>query len=427
MEEKKELQYSLIAGILIIAAAFFDLFPFYFNVWVALRLVGFAAIAFALLTKRRDFILPAGIAVVAILAIISFIQGFGYHYYDVYNYYWNMRFNFFCMLPAFFEMIGLIAAALLAFVAVTDYVPQYKEKVTKLWFIPAGCIILKSVIGFIVWLIINVISSNLWFLSAAVVSVTSIISNILLALGILFMSVWAVFPNGLDELKIPKINKQAEPAAAENAPASGAAIPAAAPAKTAASGEMYCALVKHVLLLFFTFGIWLLIWIYRATGYTNACQGEEYRNPGKKLLLCMFIPFYQIYWIYKTSLRIDKMARARGVASDLSTLCLILAIFVPVIPPILMQDKINAIISGPKTAAAAAPKATVNETVVSEPVVYEAAKEPVAPVVKETVVKETPQESANIAEELKTYKELLDSGIITQEDYDSKKKQILGL
>ena len=31
------------------------------------------------------------------------------------------------------------------------------------------------------------------------------------------------------------------------------------------------------------------------------------------------------------------------------------------------------------------------------------------------------------ADEIKKYKELLDSGAITQEEYDSKKKQLLGL
>ena len=44
---------------------------------------------------------------------------------------------------------------------------------------------------------------------------------------------------------------------------------------------------------------------------------------------------------------------------------------------------------------------------------------------KETVVKqEIPQSNAD---ELKKYKDLLDSGIITQEEFDAKKKQLLGL
>ena len=35
--------------------------------------------------------------------------------------------------------------------------------------------------------------------------------------------------------------------------------------------------------------------------------------------------------------------------------------------------------------------------------------------------------NASNADELKKYKELLDSGIITQEEFDAKKKQLLGL
>lgn len=37
------------------------------------------------------------------------------------------------------------------------------------------------------------------------------------------------------------------------------------------------------------------------------------------------------------------------------------------------------------------------------------------------------QQAASPAEELKKFKELLDAGIITQEEFDAKKKQILGL
>ena len=33
----------------------------------------------------------------------------------------------------------------------------------------------------------------------------------------------------------------------------------------------------------------------------------------------------------------------------------------------------------------------------------------------------------DVVEELKRYKELLDSGILTQEEFDAKKKQLLGL
>ena len=103
-------------------------------------------------------------------------------------------------------------------------------------------------------------------------------------------------------------------------------------------------LVAHVLLLLFIGGIWRLIWIYRTTRYLNCMPDEEYRNPATKLLLCMFVPFYSIYWVYKSAQRIDKLAAQSGAVSDLAVACLILEIFIPLIPPILMQDKINKIV-----------------------------------------------------------------------------------
>lgn len=135
-------------------------------------------------------------------------------------------------------------------------------------------------------------------------------------------------------------------------------------------------------------------------------QGEENRNPTNKLLLCLFVPFYVIYWMYKTAQRLDKMAAAKNIPSDLSTLCLILAIFVPIIPPILMQDKLNAIVA--PTAAPAA---------------YAAPAAPVAP----APAPAAPTSVSEAADDLLKLKELLDAGILTQEEFDAKKKQLLGL
>lgn len=46
---------------------------------------------------------------------------------------------------------------------------------------------------------------------------------------------------------------------------------------------------------------------------------------------------------------------------------------------------------------------------------------------RQNTKKETPAETNNAADELKKFKELLDSGVITQEEFDQKKKQLLGL
>ena len=109
------------------------------------------------------------------------------------------------------------------------------------------------------------------------------------------------------------------------------------------TSDYYVSLGKHICLLIFTFGVWQMIWIYKQTKFTNNARGEEERNPTTKLVLCLFIPFYFIYWTYKTAQRIDIIAKDNGCNSDLATVCLILAIFIGIVPPILMQDKVNEI------------------------------------------------------------------------------------
>ena len=70
----------------------------------------------------------------------------------------------------------------------------------------------------------------------------------------------------------------------------------------------YCDMLKHVLLLLFTFGIWQFIWIYRTTEFLNRTPNEPPRSGVSQLLLCMFVPFYIIYWVYASCKRIDKLA-----------------------------------------------------------------------------------------------------------------------
>lgn len=165
-----------------------------------------------------------------------------------------------------------------------------------------------------------------------------------------------------------------------------------------ANEDGYCDMAKHVLLLLFTCGIWNYIWIYRVTKYLNNTPGEEYRDPANKLLLCIFIPFYYIYWIYQSARRIDILARSKGVESDIGTLSLIMALFVPIVAPIIMQSKINQICTSNGSYVGSGTSSNYNNNV-----------------------------NVGVADELKKYKELLDDGAITKEEYEAKKKQLLGL
>lgn len=154
-----------------------------------------------------------------------------------------------------------------------------------------------------------------------------------------------------------------------------------------------CDMLKHVLLLIFTFGVWYAIWIYRTTGFLNGTRDFPDRNPTNQLLLCIFVPFYLIYWVYQSARRTDVQAAHRGIPCDLGVLCLVMAFFLPILPPILMQDKFNRF---------------------SEP----------ARAVQAVVGDLDPQE---LAVRLRTYKDLQEEGLISPEDYEAKKNQLLNL
>ena len=53
------------------------------------------------------------------------------------------------------------------------------------------------------------------------------------------------------------------------------------------------------------------------------------------------MPFYQVYWIYRTAQCADRLSALRGFGGDMAVLYLILAIFVPLSVPILLQDRFN--------------------------------------------------------------------------------------
>ena len=153
----------------------------------------------------------------------------------------------------------------------------------------------------------------------------------------------------------------------------------------------YISLGKHIALLLFTLGIWQYIWIYKTTAYLNCVPNSEQENPTAKLLLCMFVPFYSIYWLYKHGQRIDNLARECNLErSDMATMCLIFGIFIPIAAYILMQDRINTICTLPPQ-------------------------------------KERKNTDSAALENIQKLKALLDSGAITQEEFEAKKKEFLGI
>lgn len=170
----------------------------------------------------------------------------------------------------------------------------------------------------------------------------------------------------------------------------------------------YMDMSLHVLLLLLTCGIYLLVWVYKTTTYAYKDDSKSAIN----LLLFMFIPFYSIYWFYQISKLIDEEGYKKGIKSEICTICTILAIVCPIIAPLLIQNKINTLVEMNMGKNMNYSQTNYSDTYSSN---NNANPNP------------SQETKRNIPEEIKAYKELLDEGAITKEEYEQKKKELLKL
>ena len=289
------------------------------SIWSVLKIVAFAIIAVALFAKIKSPLSSVGFVILTMVTVHMISQNYKYG-----RYLSHLRIDYFRMLPELFVIVAyIIAALMIVMLFMAD--ESRKEFVRKCWFIPAVVYVISSIFSII--LIVRASAASIFPLQRAN------FWDIVIIAGLLFSMLWMAYPDGMAKKTITLADGTVTEVAASEE-------------------DGYQGLAVHVLLLLCTCGIWYLIWIYKTTAYLNCVEDEEPRNPATKLLLCMFVPFYSIYWVYKSAQRIDKMANARGIQSDLSAVCLILAIFIGIIPPILMQDKINAIATAKKVQGA---------------------------------------------------------------------------
>ena len=416
------------AGIVYIALAVLSLLgmllsPYTRSLWTFLEVVAYAYTAAMLLIKRRDALMAIGFGVLLLLSLRSLFVVYGF-------------------INIITVLLQVLAYGSMTLFALADFIPSLKDPAGKYWFIPAGCMAVCIVPLFLTG-VFNWIFNGLPFFGYFVLMVLSgIIGYLISAAGLYFAAAWTQSGEGAPAGGPSRPQYQPYQGAAGQGPrAASAGAPYAAPAGAYAAGDAaqggvmpasaYCSLVKHILLLLFTFGIWYFIWIYRTTENLNCLQDEEPRNPGTKLLLCMFVPFYSIYWVYKSAQRIDRLSAMAGRPADSATLCLVLAIFVAIVPPILMQDKINNLALPQGAAPQGAPYAAQPSQGYAAPQ-RQAQPQPRVQQQPQAAYQapQQPRPQAGVvdaAEELKKFKELLDMGAITQEEYDAKKKQLLGL
>lgn len=300
-----------------------------------LWLAGYVVCAVALFRgRRRDPLLLIGLAILTAAAA-------GANFHSFFSYHWYLP------LPRLFHLAGCAGMLLLCISQSTNAFAGMQAAWKRVWFVPAACM------------------------------AASLLLSILLlpygtphplAAGVVFLltGLWLCRPDVVES------------------------------SDTAVSAPGYCGIVKHVLLLFFTLGIWYLIWVYRQTRFLNRSKDTPPRSPGTELLLCMFIPFYACFWTYKSAQRLQALAAEADVSCETPVFYLVLSFFGWLLAPVLMQDQINTLLL-----------ATGEVTLALPPVGKHSGTDPVEQVLR--------------------YKTLLDQGLLSEEEFQQKKREILEL
>ena len=378
----RALIYKIVDLCGVFAASYY--FHISFDSGKLMMLLAFAALSVFLIMKKDGVFIAAPLAIIALLNFRFFFYSF-----SGYESYFNWAANY--SRPVFvFDCIVLIASTLmsLCFLAISGILALYcisnkydiasikskSELLKKILKIATTIFIVIAIIIAVARFLTIITECGEYLLDLNIGPFVFAFWTCILSIGTCIVSIFGI--KSLQAFILGKEEKNDSFAGDEN---------------SCNRYSSYISIGKHVCLLLFTFGIWQYVWIYKTTKYTNLADGKEERTPAVALLLSLFVPFYTIYWTYKTAQKIDRIAKKSSISSDIGTLCLVLAIFIPIVPPIVMQDKINQISLGMKD-------------------------EPIAKV----------EENLTI-DALKKYRELLDNGIITEEEFDAKKKQLLDL
>lgn len=186
----------------------------------------------------------------------------------------------------------------------------------------------------------------------------------------------------------------------------------------------YLKIWKLIVFSILTLGIYTYIWIYRTVGLFNNKKIGEEKSQGLQVVLCLLVPFYAIYWLYKQSKQTEEYTLKVGNASnDLSIISLILSIFgFGLIAMALIQDQINKNVVrehyGNYGDSAKSYNNSVEKNTISQ-----------SEIISEKTTTEQESKNDRISdvdiEYLKKIKDLYDMGILTEEEYQSKKKNVL--
>ncbi len=308
-----------------------------------------------LFVRRNNLGITISLGIMSLINLYWCIDGISYmfKYFDVYD-----------LLLWISYLSSIISPTLLMFISIMTY-KNATSDIGKLWFVPAVFEFLYLVISVVVDISFGISFANF------------IIEQTIYCVGIAFVG-FSLYSTNI--IKGENLNY------------------------TPSLNDGYCDMTIHILLWLFIGVIWQYIWIYRTTKFLNITKNEEKRNPVTKLLLCMFVPFYYIYWIYQSARRVEILAKEKNIDSDIVTLSVVLSFFIGIVPPIIIQGKLNQVCKSESQ--------TLN--IAKENTTFQ-------------YVERKVEINSDKTEEIRNYKKLFDDGIITEEEFEAKKRQLLGI
>ena len=155
-------------------------------------------------------------------------------------------------------------------------------------------------------------------------------------------------------------------------------------------------ITKNVLLSIITFGVYGYIWLYRMSKNIKCFKNDQSSLTGE-LLCLLFVPFYMLYWIYTREKAIKFQADSRSLQiSDNAALYLVLSLLgLSIVSIALMQNDLNTVIRNKEK-----------------------------PIIREKADNNFGQGKNNV-EILKQLAQLKENGILTEEEYQKKKQEVL--
>lgn len=290
-----------------------------------LHLLWFLAAAFItwlMLEGGRDRLLYYAFLALAVLALIQFLVSVGSGWYGLDVPYGEVRGNFLCTLPGVLVLAGYAGMAALAALRYEGKFPALGDTLKKYWYVPAVLFGVGFLLSALLWVSCFLLGLGRWLGAEELLSLRTLLAGA----AALLLGMGASGHEDLPSRSVPD-------------------------GETAAPAPLRrCPVALLLFLSFITLGVWALVWVWRVTAALNPWEDRHPRKSWHEVMFCLLIPFYAVYWAYKSAQLLNRAAGKQGDA--FAILCLACAALVPPVGMALLQDGINTLADAEEEAAA---------------------------------------------------------------------------